>query len=126
MLNISYFSTVSKVLRQREKYLFPEDRSLSPVKRAKGKFPDIEKALSVWVKNNHKKGLSLTDAAITEQAQRFATGVNHNEGLLKLTSASWLEKFKQKNGIGTGKLTRRASETNIPDRNSLKDRKSVV
>ncbi|CZR66102.1 uncharacterized protein PAC_16003 [Phialocephala subalpina] len=26
-------STVSKVLRQREKYLFPEDRSLSPVKR---------------------------------------------------------------------------------------------
>ncbi|KIM95037.1 hypothetical protein OIDMADRAFT_60194 [Oidiodendron maius Zn] len=112
-------STVSKVLRQREKYLFPEDRSLSPVKRTKGKFPDIEKALSVWVKNNHKKGLALTDAAITEQAQRFATGVNHNEGLLKLTSASWLEKFKQKNGIGTGKLTRRASETNIPDRNSL-------
>ncbi|KAN0122995.1 hypothetical protein V8E51_001321 [Hyaloscypha variabilis] len=39
-------STVSKILRQREKYLFPEDRSLSPVKRAKGKYPDIERALS--------------------------------------------------------------------------------
>jgi hypothetical protein len=89
------------------------------VKRAKGKFPDIEKALSNWVKNSHKKGLSLTDAAITEQARIFATSVNHNEGLLKMSSASWLEKFKQKNGIGTGKLTRRASETNIPDRNSL-------
>jgi hypothetical protein len=108
----------------KEKYLFPEDRSLSPVKRTKGKFPDVEKTLSVWVKNQHKKGLATSDAAITEQAQRFATSVNNNnetlnETLLKLASANWLEKFKQKNGIGTGKLTRRASETNIPDRNSL-------
>jgi len=115
----SFFSTVSKVLRQREKYLFPEDRSLSPVKRAKGKFPDIERALSNWVRNNQKKGLPLTDAAIKEKARFFATTVGNNESHLKTSSASWLEKFKQKNGIGTGKLTRRASETNISDSGSL-------
>ncbi|KAH8815829.1 Tc5 transposase DNA-binding domain-containing protein [Xylogone sp. PMI_703] len=108
-------STVSKVLRQREKYLFPEDRSSSPVKRAKGKFPDIERALANWVRNSQKQGIPLTDAAIKEKARFFATTVGNNENPLKTNSASWLEKFKQKNGIGGGKLTRRASETNISE-----------
>ncbi|CAG8951590.1 hypothetical protein HYFRA_00007506 [Hymenoscyphus fraxineus] len=112
-------STVSKVLRQKEKYLFPEDRSLSPVKRAKGKFPDIERALSNWVRNNMKKGIPLTDASIKEQARFFATTVGNDESNLKTNSASWLEKFKQKNGIGSGRLSRRASETNISDTGSL-------
>lgn len=110
---MSSISTVSKVLRQREKYLFPEDRSSSPVKRAKGKFPDIERALANWVRNSQKQGIPLTDAAIKEKARFFATTVGNNENPLKTNSASWLEKFKQKNGIGSGKLTRRASETNI-------------
>ncbi|TAQ87760.1 hypothetical protein B7494_g3923 [Chlorociboria aeruginascens] len=112
-------STVSKVLRQREKYLFPDDRSLSPVKRSKGKFPDIERALSNWVRNTQKQGIPLTDAAIKEKARFFATTVGNNESHLKTNSTSWLEKFKQKNGIGAGKLTRRASETNISDSGSL-------
>lgn len=112
-------STVSKVLRQREKYLYPEDRSLSPVKRAKGKFPDIERALSNWVRNNQKKGVPLTDAAIKEKARFFATTVGNDDSHLKTNSATWLEKFKQKNGIGSGRLSRRASETNISDSGSL-------
>lgn len=110
---------MSKVLRQREKYLFPEDRSLSPVKRAKGKFPDIERALSNWARNQHTKGIPLTDAAIKEKARFFATTVGNNESHLKTNSTSWLEKFKQKNGLGGSKLTRRASETNISDSGSL-------
>lgn len=89
------------------------------MKRAKGKFPDIERALSNWVRNNQKKGLPLTDAAIKEKARFFATTVGNNESHLKTSSASWLEKFKQKNGIGGAKLTRRASETNISDSGSL-------
>ncbi|KUJ21055.1 uncharacterized protein LY89DRAFT_424139 [Mollisia scopiformis] len=112
-------STVSKVLRQREKYLFPEDRSLSPVKRAKGKFPDIERALSNWVRNMQKQGHPITDSSIKEKARFFATTVGNNESHLKTNSTSWLEKFKQKNGIGGAKLIRRASETNISDSGSL-------
>jgi hypothetical protein len=106
------------VLRQKEKYLFPEDRSSSPVKRAKGKFPDIDRALSNWVRNSQKQGLPLTDAAIKEKAQFFAATVGNSESHLKANSTSWLEKFKQKNGIGSGKLMRRASETNISDSGS--------
>jgi hypothetical protein len=107
-------------LRQKEKYLFPEDRSLSPVKRAgKGKFPDIDRALSNWVRNSQKQGIPLTDAAIKEKARFFAATVGNNDSHVKANSTSWLEKFKQKNGIGAGKLLRRASETNISDSGSL-------
>lgn len=112
------YSTVSKVLRQKEKYLFPEDRALSPVKRQKGKFPDIDRALSSWVRNSQKQGIPLTDAHIKEKALLFARTVGNPESNQKANSASWLEKFKQKNGIGNGKLLRRASETNISDSGS--------
>lgn len=108
-------STVSKVLRQKEKYLFPESGSLSPVKRAKGKFPDIERALSNWVRNTQKQGLPLTDAAIKDKARFFASTVGNNDNSLKTTSTSWLEKFKQKNGIGSGKMVRKDADTAMSD-----------
>jgi hypothetical protein len=108
---------VSKVLRNKEKYLSSaEDRSNSPIKRAKGKGVDIEKALTNYVRNAQKSGVTVTDADIREKARLFsATMSNAAEGLLKTNSSTWLEKFKQKNGLGPGKLMRRASETNIPD-----------
>lgn len=109
-------STVSKVLRNREKYLFPEDRSSSPIKRTKAKGVDIEKALTNYIRNAQKSGAVVTDADIKEKVRLFsATMGNSADGLLKASSSSWLEKFKQKNGIGQGRLMRRASETNIPD-----------
>jgi hypothetical protein len=93
------------------------------VKRTKRKFPDtggIEKALSNWVRNMQKQGHPLTDAAIKEKARLFATTVGSNhESLLKTNSTGWLEKFKQKNGIGGAKLTRRASETNMSNHELL-------
>ncbi|TGZ79113.1 hypothetical protein EX30DRAFT_373256 [Ascodesmis nigricans] len=92
-------STVSKVLRQKEKYLFPDDGSRSPVKRTKGKFPDIERALSVWAKNTRKQGITLSDAMIREKARFFAISVGISESQFKANSGSWLEKFKQKNNL---------------------------
>jgi hypothetical protein len=110
-------STVSKVLRQKEKYLAtPEERCLSPIKRQKGKFADIDRALSSWVRNSHKQGIPLTDAAIKEKAILFANTVGSPESFQKAHSQSWLEKFKQKNAIGPGgKLVRRVSDQSIDD-----------
>lgn len=92
-------STVSKVLRQKEKYLYPDDGSRSPVKRTKGKFPDIERALSVWAKNANKKGVGLTDKMIWDRARLFATSIGISESHFKANSQGWLEKFKQKNNL---------------------------
>ena len=69
------------------------------MKRTKGKFPDVDRALANWAKNHVKQGLPLTDAIIQEQARVFASTINHSDGQLKALSSSWLEKFKQKYGI---------------------------
>ncbi|MCJ1357270.1 MAG: hypothetical protein MMC33_007266 [Icmadophila ericetorum] len=92
-------STVSKVLRQKEKYLFQDDGSRSPIKRSKGKFPDIERALANWARNHQKQGLPLNDSIIRDKARFFATTVGSSESHLKMNSNSWLEKFKQKNHL---------------------------
>ncbi|KAF2091654.1 CenpB-DNA-bind-domain-containing protein, partial [Saccharata proteae CBS 121410] len=92
-------STVSKVLRQKEKYLFQDDGSRSPIKKPRGKFPDIERALSNWARNHQRQGLPLSDAMIRDKARFFANSVGNPESHQKVTSNSWLEKFKQKNNL---------------------------
>ncbi|MCJ1389526.1 hypothetical protein MMC18_002383 [Xylographa bjoerkii] len=107
-------STVSKVLRQKEKYLFPDDGSRSPVKRSKGKFPDIERALSNWARNHQRQGLPLSDSMIRDKARFFATTVGNSDSHVKVNSNNWLEKFKQKNHL-LGAKSRKASDANDSD-----------
>lgn len=100
-------STVSKVLRQKEKYLFQDDGSRSPAKRPKGRSPDIERTLAVWAKNQEKKGNPLTDELIKQQARAFmATTTNPDDSVV--LSSSWIEKFKLKNNL-MGARSRKAS-----------------
>lgn len=104
---------MSKVLRHKDKYLNQEDRSASPTRRSKGKLPDIERALAAWARKTEQSGVEVSDGEIWKQAHHFARGVSGSEHLQKLGD-SWLEKFKHKHKIGQPKLSRRASETNIP------------
>lgn len=111
-------STVSKVLRNKDKYLNPDDRAESPSKRTfKGKSADVEKALVNWFRNTATRGAPVTDQDIRNQARFFSQTVAGScDGLLKqLSTSTGLKVFKQKNGMmGGPKLLRRASETNIP------------
>ncbi|KAI0186612.1 hypothetical protein F4808DRAFT_95265 [Astrocystis sublimbata] len=110
-------STVSKVLRRKDQYLNQEDRCASPVKKNKGKSsPDIERALANWVRGQQKKGVIVNDYEMEEKAKVFCTG---SDIPLKTITTAWIEKFKQKHGMGPGKLIRRASETAIPDSTRL-------
>ncbi|KAL2753566.1 hypothetical protein ACRALDRAFT_2111757 [Sodiomyces alcalophilus JCM 7366] len=110
-------STVSKVLRNKEKYLYPEDRSQSPIKRTKSKIPDIDKAMSSWARRQVRHGSDVSDEEILQQARHFVANVagDADAHIKAFQNGTWLEKFKQKNGIGVRRLLRRASETNIPD-----------
>ena len=80
------------------------------MKRPKGKFPDIERALSNWVRNHQRQGLPLDDNIIREKARFFATTVGSSDSHLKLNSTNWLEKFKQKNHL-LGAKPRKSSGT---------------
>jgi len=109
-------STVSKVLRNKDKYLSSEDRSSSPIKRAKGKSVDIEKALTNYLRNAQKEGKPVTGDLIKEKARLFsATMGSPADAHIKTNSSAWLDKFMLKHNIGPGRLMRRASETNISD-----------
>ncbi|EPS44289.1 hypothetical protein H072_1719 [Dactylellina haptotyla CBS 200.50] len=90
-------STVSKVLRQREKYLYPDDGPKQTIKRPKGKCPDFDRALSNWAKNEKKKGRLLTDEMIREKASFFAQSCGVPDNQFKLN----LDKFKLKNDLST-------------------------
>ncbi|PGH08817.1 hypothetical protein AJ80_07776 [Polytolypa hystricis UAMH7299] len=110
-------STVSKVLRQKEKYLFPDDGSRSPAKKSKGKFPDIERALSNWVRNHQRHGGTLDDKMIKEKALFFASTVGGPENHQKIMNSSWLEKFKKKNYL-MGAQSRKGSVDTVNDLDS--------
>lgn len=113
-------STVSKVLRQKEKYLNPDDGNRSPIKRPKGRVPDIEKALSNWARNYQRQGFKLNDEMIKEKARFFAITCGcPPEGKEKVLTKAWLDKFKQKNsllGAKSRKGSGNRSGSNSPSR----------
>ncbi|KAI9684226.1 MAG: hypothetical protein M1829_003497 [Trizodia sp. TS-e1964] len=100
-------STVSKVLRQKEKYMSPVDPKKSPVRRSKGKFPDIERALSNWARNCKRQGVRVTDEMLRDKGHFFATSVGNSENHSKINSTTWIEKFKQKNHLNDAKSSAR-------------------
>lgn len=103
------------MLRQKEKYLLQEDGSHSPIKRVKGRSPDIERALAVWAKNQvrlstheprHssnapqvKKGMPLTDEMIRDKAHKFSATTTSRPDDHSAMSSTWIEKFKLKNNL---------------------------
>lgn len=108
-------------MRQKEKYLNPDDGSRSPIKRSKGRVPDIEKALSNWVRNYQRGGYPINDEMIQEKALFFASTCGCPEGKDKVLTAAWLERFKQKNNLmgatsRRGSLDARRSGSNSPTR----------
>jgi hypothetical protein len=104
-------------LRQKEKYLSLDDGHRSPIKRAKGRIPDIEKALSNWARNYQRQGFSLSDEMIKEKAHFFAVTCGCPEGKERVITKAWLEKFKQKNSLMGAKARKGVrSGSNSPSR----------
>jgi Tc5 transposase DNA-binding domain len=91
-----------------------DDGSRSPIKRSKGKVPDIEKALANWARNYTRQGFILTDAMIKEKANFFATTCTQ-DGKQKILTPSWLEKFKQKNNLSGSKSRKNSTDTVASD-----------
>ncbi|KAK8124638.1 uncharacterized protein PG998_000397 [Apiospora kogelbergensis] len=112
-------STVSKVLRNKDRWLSQEDRSGSPVKRIKGKNVDVERTFVNWMRNQSKKGILLSDEAMLNKARTFHATTGSSENPAKIITQPWLDKIKKRYNIGPGSMIRRASETAIPDNTRL-------
>ena len=97
---LTRYSTVSKILRQKDKYMnppSPKEEVTTSERKSKAKLPVFERTLTKWVINQQKKGLSVTDQDLRKQARVFS--ISRSDQAL-LSSPDWLQKFKQKNGLG--------------------------
>lgn len=96
-------STVSKVLKEKERWLAIEEDSQDAkiVKHRQAKFPEVEKQLMVWVQQAQEAGQALTDAVIKEQALNIARAIGGSAERFK-ASGGWVEKFRVRSGLRKG------------------------
>lgn len=91
-------STLSTILKDKDKILkaVEEAPCLPRRKRFKASsFPEIEHAMTEWIKRVRDYNLPISGPLIQEKAAEFAK----NLGLTFQASSGWLEKFKLRNGI---------------------------
>ncbi|KAL4103570.1 hypothetical protein QTP88_018931 [Uroleucon formosanum] len=91
-------STLSTILKNKDKILkaVEEAPCLPRRKRFKASsFPEIEHAMTEWIKRVEDYNLPISGPLIQEKAAEFAK----NLGLTFQASSGWLEKFKLRNGI---------------------------
>lgn len=89
-------STVSKTLKNKEKWLAIDDDSdgAQIVKHRTGKFPEVEEHLFNWIQAEHP-GSSLSDTAIRERSLKIAQDVGLSSDQFK-ASLGWIEKFRER------------------------------
>ncbi|KAL5346616.1 hypothetical protein ACLOAV_008323 [Pseudogymnoascus australis] len=87
-------STVSKVLRYKEKFLSLEEPSASPPKQPK--VPDFERTLKNWWCKERDRGCVRNRAEIRKEAIKFATFLGSQEYLQMANDDQWLDSLKEK------------------------------
>ncbi|GES94707.1 tigger transposable element-derived protein 6-like [Rhizophagus clarus] len=93
-------STISKILGKKAKWLALVSTSASKktFRHREVKYPQVEKALGLWVENANANNLPVSEIMIKEKAFYFAQEFNiPRENIL--FSNGWIEKFKRRNNI---------------------------
>ncbi|TKY90635.1 hypothetical protein EX895_000633 [Sporisorium graminicola] len=93
-------STVSKILKQKEKWLAiePGSEAAKIAKHRAIKFPAVEDRLSGWVAQLKARGEAIRDSTIRNEALRIARELGLGEDKFK-ASGGWIEKFRERNQI---------------------------
>jgi hypothetical protein len=99
-------STVSKILKDRSKWLAMETAAGKNAHTAKrrrlreAKFPKLERALSIWAEDVLGHGGVLSDDLLKSKAQKLMPLLDISENEFRV-SAGWLEKFKKRAGLSS-------------------------
>lgn len=93
-------STVSKILKQKEKWLAIEPGSDAAriAKHRAVKFPAVEDRLTTWAAELKARGEVIRDSTIRHEALRIARELGLGEDKFK-ASGGWIEKFRDRNQI---------------------------
>ncbi|CAG8560395.1 20555_t:CDS:2 [Gigaspora rosea] len=91
-------STVSKILKQKKWSEVQETSQISnALKIASPKFPQVEKALEIWIGSAEQQNLIITGDIIRQKALQFATLLGISDEEFK-ASQGWLACFKARIG----------------------------
>ncbi|GET00208.1 tigger transposable element-derived protein 6-like [Rhizophagus clarus] len=93
-------STISKILGKKAKWpaLVSTSASKKTFRHREVKYPQVGKALGLWVENANANNLPVSEIMIKEKAFYFAQEFNiPRENIL--FSNGWIEKFKRRNNI---------------------------
>lgn len=93
-------STVSKILKQKDKWLKidPSSDSAKIAKHRTAKFPEVEDRLTEWVSGMKKDGKAIHDVMIRQEALRIAKELGLTVDKFK-ASGGWIEKFRERNQL---------------------------
>lgn len=111
-------STVSKVLKEQERWLaVPDDSEDALVgKHRNPRFPELEEHLAAWAHQAQASGQTLTDSTLRKKALEIAQRLpDESSGKKFKASGGWVEKFRARAGLkkggGPGTATATATTT---------------
>lgn len=92
-------STVSKILKNADKYQFNDDLHAEETFRHRSvKYPMLERAVNMWIEQVTAEGLIISDSIIKEKGHQFAQALAIPEESITFSNG-WVTKFKQRNGL---------------------------
>ncbi|GES83583.1 tigger transposable element-derived protein 6-like [Rhizophagus clarus] len=93
-------TTISKILGKKAKWLALVSTSASKktFRHREVKYPQVEKALGLWIENANANNIPVSEMMIKEKAFYFANEFNIPREHI-LFSNGWIEKFKRRNNI---------------------------
>jgi len=93
-------STVSKTLKNKEKWLAIEEESEGAliIKHRNGKFPKLEALLAEWAREEVRKGNLILDVSIKHRALQIAKESGLGVDSFK-ASIGWIEKFRDRHEL---------------------------
>lgn len=101
VLTLYPLSTVSKVLRQKDRYLAQEGNMST--RKVRSRIPDFETALGNYAKKRLLEGNHVDDVLLRERARVFAHGSQipdfEADVLQKIDDNAWLQDFKHRHNI---------------------------
>jgi hypothetical protein len=95
--------TISKILKEKERWLSITNTSIPTYKHRDVKYPLLEQALSIWVKQALSKNMVLSDNILREKAKEFAQDLNITSNMIGFSNG-WLGGFKSRNNLSKQRI----------------------
>ncbi|CAG8835548.1 35784_t:CDS:2, partial [Gigaspora margarita] len=78
--------------------------------KSRVKYPNLEKALNIWINQLVASGLPVSESLLYEKACNFATAINISEEDMKFSNG-WLDGFKQRYKLKVHRIHSEANNT---------------